>query len=69
LRRLQERHGMAYLLISHDLAVVASAADHLAVLRDGRIVESGPAADVLAAPEDPFTRELLDAVPGRLSVH
>jgi peptide/nickel transport system ATP-binding protein len=69
LRRLQERHGMAYLLISHDLAVVASAADQLAVLRDGRIVESGPAADVLAAPEDPFTRELLDAVPGRLSVH
>ncbi|GAB1511038.1 ATP-binding cassette domain-containing protein [Actinophytocola sp. KF-1] len=69
LRRLQERHGVAYLLISHDLAVVASAADHLAVLRDGRIVESGPTADVLAAPEDPFTRELLAAAPGRRSVH
>ncbi|MEU0507907.1 ABC transporter ATP-binding protein [Amycolatopsis sp. NPDC006125] len=69
LRRLRDRHGLAYLLISHDLAVVASAADHLVVLRDGRVVESGPTADVLAAPAAAFTRELLAAVPGRRSVH
>ncbi|MFI6452400.1 ATP-binding cassette domain-containing protein [Streptosporangium amethystogenes] len=64
LRRLQDKHGMAYLLISHDLAVVAAAAGRLAVMRDGRIIESGPTAGVLAAPEAPFTRELLAAVPG-----
>lgn len=64
LRRLQDKHGMAYLLISHDLAVVAAAAERLAVMRDGRIVESGPTADVLAAPAAPFTRELLAAIPG-----
>ncbi|GAA1021708.1 peptide ABC transporter ATP-binding protein [Acrocarpospora pleiomorpha] len=64
LRRLQDKHGMACLLISHDLAVVAAAAARLAVMRDGRIIESGPTADVLAAPEAPFTRELLAAIPG-----
>ncbi|WP_214104240.1 ATP-binding cassette domain-containing protein [Acrocarpospora catenulata] len=64
LRRLQGKHGMAYLLISHDLAVVAAAAGRLAVMRDGRIVEYGPTAEVLAAPEAPFTRELLAAIPG-----
>ena len=69
LRQLQERHGLSYLLISHDLAVVASAADHLVVLQEGRVGESGATADVLTAPADPFTRELLAAVPGRLSVH
>ncbi|MEU0487535.1 ABC transporter ATP-binding protein [Streptosporangium sp. NPDC006013] len=63
LRRLQDRHGMAYLLISHDLAVVAAAAGRLAVMRDGRIIESGPTAEVLAAPEAPFTRQLLAAIP------
>ncbi|MES9604826.1 ATP-binding cassette domain-containing protein [Actinomadura sp. NPDC000929] len=64
LRRLQDKHAMAYLLISHDLAVVAAAAGRLAVMRDGRIIESGPTAEVLTAPEAPFTRELLAAVPG-----
>lgn len=64
LRRLQDKHGTAYLLISHDLAVVAAAAGRLAVMRDGRIVESGPTAEVLAAPGAAFTRELLAAIPG-----
>ncbi|UMP06908.1 ABC transporter ATP-binding protein [Amycolatopsis sp. EV170708-02-1] len=67
LRRLRDLHGLAYLLISHDLAVVASAADHLVVLRNGRLVETGPTGDVLSSPAAPFTRELLDAVPGGLS--
>ncbi|GAA3422259.1 ABC transporter ATP-binding protein [Streptosporangium vulgare] len=54
LRRLQDRHGTAYLLISHDLSVVAAAAGRLAVIRNGRIIESGPTSEVLAAPEAPF---------------
>ncbi|WP_062353069.1 ATP-binding cassette domain-containing protein [Herbidospora yilanensis] len=65
LRRLRDSRGMSSLLISHDLAVVAAVAERLAVMRDGRIVESGPTADVLASPEASFTRDLLAAIPGR----
>ncbi|MEU2425699.1 ABC transporter ATP-binding protein [Streptomyces sp. NPDC007851] len=56
--------GMGVLLISHDLAVVARLADRIAVMRRGRIVEQGPAAEVLGTPRHPYTRTLLDAVPG-----
>jgi microcin C transport system ATP-binding protein len=61
LRSLQARHGLAYLFISHDLSVVRALAHRVVVLRQGRIVEQGPAADVLTAPREAYTRELLAA--------
>ncbi|MGW1294308.1 dipeptide ABC transporter ATP-binding protein [Streptomyces sp. NPDC002533] len=64
LRELKES-GTALLLISHDLAVVAQLADRIAVMTDGRVVESGPAADVLGSPVHPYTRTLIASVPGR----
>ena len=59
---LRSRHGLAYLFISHDLAVVAHLADRIAVLRDGAIVETGLTATLLEAPRHPYTKALLDAV-------
>ena len=58
---LKRRLGIAFLLISHDLAVVAHMADRVAVLKEGRIVEEGEAAAVLGRPAHPYTRELLAA--------
>ncbi|MEV0358017.1 ABC transporter ATP-binding protein [Nocardia sp. NPDC050697] len=67
LDRLTERtaaRGAAVLLITHDLATAAERADRLVVLRDGAVVEEGPTARLLSAPEHPYTRELLDSSPG-----
>jgi len=61
LRTLQERHGLAYLFISHDLKVVRALADDVIVLQDGRTVESGPAERIFAAPETAYTRALIAA--------
>jgi oligopeptide/dipeptide ABC transporter ATP-binding protein len=55
--------GMALLLISHDLGVVAEVADEVAVMYAGRIVEAGPAAKVLDAPSHPYTRGLVRSMP------
>ncbi|MDQ1646598.1 MAG: peptide/nickel transport system ATP-binding protein ddpF, partial [Cryptosporangiaceae bacterium] len=66
LRETKER-GKALILISHDLAVVAGLADDVAVMHDGRIVEHGPASQVLYRPEHEYTRSLLDAIPSRHS--
>jgi peptide/nickel transport system ATP-binding protein len=64
LRDLAARHGVTYLLISHDLAVVDYITARLAVMYRGAIVETGPTAAILAAPLHPYTRALKEAVPG-----
>ena len=61
LRDLQTRHGLTYLFISHDLKVVRALANTIIVLRNGRVVEHGPAADIFANPQDGYTKALLAA--------
>ena len=61
LRTLQARHGLAYLFISHDLAVVRALAHRVAVLRAGRVVEEGLADALFASPRDPYTVALMAA--------
>ena len=63
LRELQAELGIAYLFITHNLAVVEYLAHEIAVMQDGRIVESGTAEQVLTAPREAYTRTLLAAVP------
>ena len=63
LRDLQRQHGLAMLFISHDLAVVGQVASRVAVMRAGQVVETGPSARLLTAPEHAYTRSLLAAVP------
>ncbi|MBV8912992.1 MAG: ABC transporter ATP-binding protein [Acetobacteraceae bacterium] len=59
----RRRRGLALLLISHDLNVVRRVADRVAVMKDGRLVETGRVADVFRAPQHPYTRMLIDAEP------
>ncbi len=61
LRDLQARHRLAYLFISHDLRVVRALADEVIVMRDGRVVEQGPATRIFAEPREPYTKALLAA--------
>jgi oligopeptide/dipeptide ABC transporter ATP-binding protein len=63
MRDLQERLGMAILLITHDLGVVAEMADQVAVMYAGRVVERGPVAEVFQAPQHPYTEALLHSIP------
>jgi peptide/nickel transport system ATP-binding protein/oligopeptide transport system ATP-binding protein len=63
LAELQQRRGLAYFFVSHNLAVVQQVADRIAVMRRGRLVEVGEAAQVLREPRHAYTRQLLDAVP------
>ncbi len=61
LRKLQNRHGLGYLFISHDLKVVRALAHRLIVLRHGLVVEEGPAARIFSSPQHPYTRDLMAA--------
>ncbi|WP_413204277.1 ABC transporter ATP-binding protein [Rhodospirillum sp. A1_3_36] len=61
LRDLQLRHGLAYLFISHDLRVVRALATQILVMKNGKVVESGPAEAVFTAPQAPYTQALLSA--------
>jgi ABC-type glutathione transport system ATPase component len=63
IRGLVDRRGLAVMLVSHDLAVLSEVCDDLAVMYRGRIVEAGPARDVLRTPTHPYTRALLDCLP------
>jgi microcin C transport system ATP-binding protein len=59
LQRLQARHGLSYLFISHDLKVVRSLCHELIIMKEGEVVEAGPAAQIFAEPQHDYTRELL----------
>jgi peptide/nickel transport system ATP-binding protein len=63
LKDLQEKHGLTYIFISHDLSVVKFMSDTMAVMKDGKIVEMGAAHEIYAAPREEYTRRLIDAVP------
>jgi peptide/nickel transport system ATP-binding protein len=63
LKDLQKEFGLAYLFIAHDLAVVRTMADRIAVMNRGKIVEYGPAEEVYTQPKDPYSQALLAAVP------
>jgi peptide/nickel transport system ATP-binding protein len=63
IREIQSRRGTGVLFITHDFGVVAEIADRVAVMQHGRIVEQGAAAEVLNAPQHPYTRALIAAVP------
>jgi ABC-type oligopeptide transport system ATPase subunit len=63
LARLQREFSLTLILISHSLPVIAQLASRIAVMQAGRIVETGPAQEILTAPRHPYTQALLSAVP------
>ncbi len=69
LNDLQQERGISYLFISHDLRLVRLIADDVAVMRHGKLMETGSAEQVFSDPEHDYTRELLAAIPGRSPRH
>jgi peptide/nickel transport system ATP-binding protein len=63
LKRLQEKRGLTYIFISHDLSVVKFMSDMMAVMNAGKIVEFGPSENIYAHPKEEYTRRLIDATP------
>ncbi|MEO6310446.1 MAG: ATP-binding cassette domain-containing protein, partial [Leifsonia sp.] len=62
---LQVEFGLSYLFISHDLGVIRQVSDQIAVMRFGKLIELGTADQILSNPAEQYTRELLEAIPGR----
>ena len=63
LQKLQRESGVSYLFITHDLSIVPTIADEVAVMKEGKIVEQGSVADVMGNPQHPYTQKLLEAAP------
>jgi peptide/nickel transport system ATP-binding protein len=63
MRHLQHEYGMAIILITHDLGVIAEMADHVVVMYLGQVVESGPVDDIFHAAKHPYTQSLLQSIP------
>lgn len=61
LKKLQEKYNLAYLFISHDLAVIKALSHQLMVIKSGHVVEKGPAEQLFSAPQHPYTKQLLEA--------
>ena len=64
LKQLQAEMDLSYLFITHDLAVVRETADDIVVMRQGKVVEQGPADAIFDTPQEEYTRNLIDSVPG-----
>ena len=63
LKKLQEKRGLTYIFISHDLGVVKFMADMMAVMNNGKIIEFGPSENIYANPHEDYTKRLIDATP------
>ena len=61
LRALQDKHDLAYMFISHDMHVVQALSDYVVVMKDGKIVEQGPADEIFHDPQEPYTKALMAA--------
>jgi microcin C transport system ATP-binding protein len=62
LRKLQEKHRLSYLFISHDLRIIRALSHQIIIMQAGKVVESGPTAQIFSAPQSAYTRQLLSAI-------